>query len=76
MSNQANDELYDRALEDVQEWIEYTAVLKYDGQVIGKVSASSADALAAELYKLEQAEVAYTHELADERIESDYYSEG
>lgn len=79
MSNEYNEQcrqaIYDRAVEDIQENIEYTAVLTHDSMLISKITCKSPESLIEQLRKLERAEDMFIDQEAINRVEGGYYEE-
>lgn len=73
MSHVNNDELFDRVTEDVLDNVEYEAVLKYDGEVIARISSYSVSGLEEQLRKLEHAEEKLINDEFHDRFENGYY---
>lgn len=67
--------LYDKAIEDIQEDIEYTAVLTHDSMFLGKITCKSPESLIESLRKLEAREINYVADEAQKRVEGGYYEE-
>lgn len=75
MSHINNELFYESIRERIEDNMEYEAVLKYDGEVVARVTSYSVEGLEEQIRKLEKAEQKKVDEEYDAKIDSMDYME-
>lgn len=73
MSHINNELFYESIREKIEDNIEYEAVLKYDGEVVARVTSYSVEGLEEQIRKLEKAEQKLIDKEYDARIDDMAY---